>query len=145
MGRGHGGYTVFQSCYKDSGGHKVDDPGSIFVAERYIEQGYESVFRQTHDYRCCDLTIKTSDDSQYIKNIEVKMISSCKPSQIAKRIKDAGGQIKDGDTIALYIHKQTQCMPSVEMVTSAIHEARRKGWLKGPIEVWFRDKTRIEF
>ena len=127
MGRGHGGYTEFQKCYKDSGGHKVDDPGSIFVAERYIEQGYESVFRQTHEYRSCDLTIKTSDDKQLVKNIEVKMIYSDKPSQIAKRIKDAGGQIKESDTIALYIHKHTQCPTSVKMVTSAINEARRKG------------------
>ena len=115
------------------------------IAERYIEEGYESVFRQTHNYRCCDLTIKTSDDTQRIKNIEVKMINSDKSSQIAKRIKDAGGQIKDGDTVALYVHKHTKCSSGVEMVTSAVNEARRKGWVKGPIEVWFRDKTKIQF
>lgn len=145
MGKGYGGYTEKQKFYKDSGGHKVDDPGQIFVAERYIEQGFESVFRQTHNYRCCDLTIKTSDDTQRIKNIEVKMINSDKHSQIAKRIKDAGGQIHDGDTVALYIHKHSQCSASVELVSLAINEARRKGWIKGPIEVWFGDKTTITF
>ena len=48
MGRGRGGYTGYETCYKDSGGHKVTDKGSIFVAERYIDQGYEAVFKQKH-------------------------------------------------------------------------------------------------
>ena len=42
MGRGRGGYTEKQTSYKDSGGHKVTDSGAIFVAERYIDQGYEA-------------------------------------------------------------------------------------------------------
>ena len=45
MGRGQGGYTEKQTTYKDSGGHKVTDQGAVFVAERYIDQGYEAVFR----------------------------------------------------------------------------------------------------
>ncbi len=145
MGRGHGGYTETQLSYQDSGGNKVDDPGTIFVAERYIEMGYESVFRQTHDYRTYDLTIKTSDDTQYVKNIEVKRITSDNPSKIATRIKEASGQIKDGDTIALYLFKHTNSSSGIEFARKGIAEARRKGYIKGPIEVWFNDKTKVDF
>ena len=49
MGRGKGGYTTIQTNYKDSGGRKVTDKGTIFVAERYIDLGYEVVFRQRQD------------------------------------------------------------------------------------------------
>ncbi len=75
MGRGRGGYTGKQVTYRDSGGHKVKDPGSIFVGERYIDMGYEVVFRREH----------------------------------------------------------------------LMAEARRKGFVKGPIEIWFSNKTKIEF
>ena len=57
MGRGRGGYTEKQTSYKDSGGHKVTDPGAIFVAERYIDQGYEAG----------SLTIR-DDDGNLMKN-----------------------------------------------------------------------------
>ena len=71
MGRGRGGYTSYESGYRDSGGNKVADKGSIFVAERYIDQGYESVFRREHQpNKSYDLTIKSSDDSTFVKNIE---------------------------------------------------------------------------
>lgn len=49
MGRGRGGYTKKQPSYRDSGGHKVTDKGAIFVAERYMDEGYEAVFRRKHD------------------------------------------------------------------------------------------------
>ena len=71
MGRGHGGYTDPQPSYKDSGGQKVIDKGAIFVGERYMDLGYETVFRGRRNNPLYDLTIKTSDDTQFVKNIEV--------------------------------------------------------------------------
>ncbi len=149
MGRGHGGYTEISSGhnYKDSGGNKVTDSGAIWVGERYIEQGYETVFRQEHpqQHRQYDLTIKTSDDKQYVKNIEVKQITSENLSNIAKNIHKAGGQIGDGDTVALFFSNRTSSSKNLAFVEQGIAEARRKGYVKGPIEIWFSDKTKYEY
>ena len=94
MGRGNGGFTAKQAVYRDSSGNKVTDKGAIWVAERYIEQGYESVFRRKHDPdKGCDLTIKTSDDENIVKNIEVKKVTSSNPSQMAINIAKARKQI----------------------------------------------------
>ena len=92
MGRGKGGYTAIQTNYKDSGGRKVTDQGSIFVAERYIDMGYEVIFRQRHDEidkKTFELTIKTSDDKDFVKDIEVKKTTTTKSSQLAKNIIEA--------------------------------------------------------
>lgn len=143
MGRGRGGYTEKQTGYKDSGGFKVTDKGAIWVAERYIEDGYESVFRQRHDPETsCDLTIKTSDDTQTIKNIEVKQVTSQNPSKIATHIKEANEQIAPGDAIALYFPNRTYSRESNSFVEQGIAEARRKNYIKGPVEVWFSDKKK---
>ena len=146
MGRGRGGYTEKQPSYKDSGGYKVSDKNAVFVGERYMDQGYEVVFRRRHDPdRGCDLTIKTSDDENIVKNIEVKGVSGNNPSKISTRIADAAGQISDGDTVAIYLpnHKNSQTGRAFAEV--GIAEARRKGLIKGPIEVWFSDKTKITY
>ena len=145
MGRGRGGYITSEQSYKDSGGAKVIDKGAIFVAERYIDLGYESVFRRRKENKFYDLTIKTSDDTQYVKNIEVKTINSNNSSQIAKQIKHAYGQIGDGDTVALFFQHHSNCECANKMANAGIDEARRKGWVRGPIEVWFKDKTKIVF
>lgn len=145
MGRGHGGYTEIQDWYKDSGGKKVIDKGSIFVAEQYIRQGYESVFRQQHDYRTLDLTIKTSDDKEYIKNIEVKSVHGNNASQIASQIDKARGQIREGDTVAIYLPNRCYSQENIDFAKKGVDEARRKGFIKGPIEVWFADKKSISF
>lgn len=92
MGRGKGGYTTIQTNYKDSGGRKVTDKGTIFVAERYIDLGYEVFFRQRHDEidkKNFDLTIKTSDDKDFVIDIEVKKTTTTKSSQLAKNIIEA--------------------------------------------------------
>lgn len=146
MGRGRGGYTEKQISYTDSGGHKVTDKNAIFVAERYIDQGYEVVFRQKHDPdKSLDLTIKSSDDETFIKNIEVKGITSINPSQIASRIRKANDQIAAGDTIAIYLPEYHNDAAGRDFAEKGIAEARRKGLIKGPIEVWFSDKTKIDF
>ncbi len=106
--------------------------------------GYETVFRQRHGEKSLDLTIKTSNDKQIIKHIEVKMVSSDNPSQIAKNIKKAGEQIKNGDTVAIYLPNHTNNNRGLEHARKGIDEARRKGYIKGPVEVWFKDKTKIE-
>ena len=146
MGRGRGGYTEKRVSYTDSGGKKVTDAGSIFVAERYIDEGYEAVFRQTHEPdKTYDLTIKSSDDKNYIKNIEVKQVTSSNPSKIASNIKKANRQISDGDTIAIYLPNHKNSKSGRKFAEEGISEARRKGWIKGPIEVWFSDKTKIDY
>ena len=146
MGRGRGGYTEKKVSYTDSGGKKVTDSGSIFVAERYIDEGYEAVFRQTHaPDKSYDLTIKSSDDTAYIKNIEVKQVISPNPGKIASNIKKADQQISDGDTIAIYLPNHRNNESGRKFADDGIAEARRKGWIKGPIEVWFSDKTKIEY
>ena len=145
MGRGHGGYTEHQASYRDSGGHKVTDKGAIFVAERYMDLGYESVFRQTHENeKTYDLTIKTSDDQEYVKNIEVKRVTSTNPSQIASNIKKAGSQINNGDTVAIVLPNHKNNEIGRNFAREGVDEARRKGFIKGPIEVWFSDKTKID-
>ena len=145
MGRGRGGYTEKQTSYKDSGGIKVTDQGAIFVAERYIDQGYEAVFRQEHDgTKTYDLTIKTSDDKEYVKNIEVKRVTSEKTSQMAKNIREGFAQVGEGGTIAVYLPNHTNCKSSVAFAKEAYAEAKRKGWIIGNVEVWFNDKTKID-
>lgn len=147
MGRGRGGYTEKQTGYKDSGGHKVSDTGAIWVAERYIDMGYESVFRQQHPQigRQYDLTIKTADDHSYVKNIEVKKVTTMNASNITKNIHRASGQISNGDTVALYFEGRKSTADNRSFVSKGIDEARRKGYIKGPVEVWFSDKTKITY
>lgn len=146
MGRGAGGYTEKQASYRDSGGHKVTDSGSIFVGERYIDMGYETVFRQVHDgQKNYDLTIKTSDDLEFVKNIEVKKTTSKNPSQMAKNIKEGFGQVGKDGTVAIYLPNRTNCDSAISYATKAYEEAQRKGWVDGHVEVWFSDKTKIDF
>lgn len=107
-----------------------------------MDAGYEVVFRRKHDPdKGLDLTIKTSDDENFIKNIEVKAVISHRTSGVASNIKTANKQIKTGDTTAIYLpnHRNTQIGRT--FAEAGIAEARRKGYIKGPIEVWFSDKT----
>lgn len=128
MGRGRGGYTEKQVGYKDSGGHKVTDTGSVFIAERYIDQGYEVVFRQEHDGRkTYDLTIKTSDDTAFVKNIEVKQTTSTNPSQMAKNLKEGFEQVGKDGTVAIYLPHRSNCPSAIKYVNEAYAEATRKG------------------
>lgn len=145
MGRGAGGYTEKQTSYKDSGGHKVTDSGAIFVGERYIDMGYETVFRQEHDgQKNYDLTIKTSDDSEFVKNIEVKRVTSENSSKVASNLKKGFIQVGDGGTVAIYLPNRSNCPSAVKFVKEGYAEAQRKGFVKGPVEVWFKDKTKID-
>lgn len=148
MGRGRGGYTSIQLGYKDSGGRKVTDIGTIFVAERYIDMGYESVFRQRHDEsesKTYDLSIKTSDDEKFVKNIEVKQTTSNNPSQLAKNIKEGFEQVGDGGIVAIYLpNRDRKSQDTINFINSGYQEASRKGNVRGFVEVWFDDKVRIE-
>ncbi|MBQ7266719.1 MAG: hypothetical protein IJS61_11595 [Firmicutes bacterium] len=145
MGRGRGGYTEKKSNYIDSGGRKVTDSGSIFVGERYIEAGYETVFRQRHDeieQQTYDLTIKSSDDKDFIKNIEVKRTTSPNPSQLAKNIKEGFEQVGN-DTVAVYLPNHKNNTSGIDYAKSAFAEAKRKGWIHGTVEVWFSDSKKM--
>ncbi len=146
MGRGRGGYTSIQLYYKDSGGRKVTDSGTIFIAERYIDMGYEAVFRQRHDEinaKTYDLSIKTSNDEHFIKNIEVKQTTSNNPSQLAKNIKEGFQQVGEGGTVAIYLpDKQSNSKTTLDFITAGYNEALRKQNVMGTVEVWFDDKTK---
>lgn len=145
MGRGAGGYTEKQTSYRDSGGHKVTDSGAIFVGERYIDMGYETVFRQEHaGQKNYDLTIKTSDDNEFVKNIEVKQTTSKNPPQMAKNIRKGFEQVGEGGTVAVYLPHRTNCDSAIKYAKEAYAEAKRKGWINGSVEVWFSDKTKID-
>lgn len=145
MGRGRGGYSEKQVGYKDSGGKKVTDKGAIFVAERYIEEGYETVFVQEHsEQKNYDLLIKTSDDNKIVKKIEVKQITSENPSQVASNLKKAFRQVGEDGTVAIYLSNHSKTAENIEFVKEGFAEAKRKGYVKGDVEVWFNDKTKIE-
>lgn len=146
MGRGKGGYTTIQTNYKDSGGRKVTDKGTIFVAERYIDLGYEAIFRQRHEeigQKTFDLTIRTSDDKDFIKDIEVKMTTSINPSQLAKNIKKAFRQVGSDGTVAIYLPNRKNSPEVTNYLNAGYQEAKRKISFTGEVEVWFDDKTKI--
>ena len=144
MGRGRGGYTSIQESYKDSGGQKVTDKGAIYIGEKYIKDGYETVFRRRHeqdnnDEKSLDLTIKTSNDKEIVKNIEVKTVTTMNTSNVAKNIGKAKDQIVAGDTVALYCPNRADTPQNRAFIKAGIEEARRKGNIIGPIEVWFNN------
>lgn len=143
MGRGRGGYNSIQASYKDSGGVTVKDQGAIFVAERYIEQGFESVFRQRHNHKTYDLSIKTSNDKEFIRNIEVKAVTSDKSSKLASNIHKAFSQLENAEnpTVAIYLPGHSNCKTAQAFAKQGFAEASRKGWVQGKVEVWFNDKT----
>ena len=149
VGRGRGGYTERQVFYKDTAGRKVIDRGAIFVAERYMDLGFEPVFRcerRKNGARQYDLTIKTSDDLYYIKNIEVKRTTSPNPSQMAKNIKEGFGQFKyySNATVAIYLPQyDSNSVEGRKYIQAGFNEAMRKGHVLGHVEVWFNDKGTI--
>ena len=49
----------------------------------------------------------------------------------------------DGVAIVLANHKNSKA--GRDFANNGIAEARRKGLIKGPIEVWFSDKTKITY
>ena len=75
----------------------------------------------------------------------MKRITSSNPSKIASNIKKANEQIHDGDTIAIVLPGHKNSKTGREFAEAGIAEARRKGLIKGPVEVWFSDKTKIEY
>lgn len=117
-----------------------------FLLQNVTLNGYEAVFRQKHEpNKTYDLTIKTSNDKDFIKNIEVKQITSNNVSKIAPRINEANQQISREDTIAIVLAKHKNDNNGRAFAKAGINEARRKGYIKGKIEVWFSDKTKIVF
>ncbi len=50
-----------------------------------------------------------------------------------------------GDTIAIFLPNHRNSESGRAFAEEGIAEARRKGWIKGPIEVWFSNKTKIEY
>ena len=79
-----------------------------------------------------------------MKNIEVKRTTSKNPSQLANNIKEGFEQVGDGGTVAIYLPGRSKSSQStIEFINNGYQEAVRKGNVKGPVEVWFDDKTRI--
>ena len=63
----------------------------------------------------------------------------------AENINRANGQIQTGDTVAIYLPNHRNDEDARKFVSAGVAEAQRKGYIKGPIEIWFSDKTKIEY
>ena len=87
----------------------------------------------------------SSDDTEFVKNIEVKRVTSSNPSKISSNIEKAGLQISEGEIVAIVLPNHKNNDSGRKFAKAGIDEARRKGFIKGPIEVWFSDKTKIDF
>ena len=92
-----------------------------------------------------NISFSYSKDKDFIKKIEVKQITSNNASKIAARINEANQQISREDTIAIVLAKHKNDNNGRAFAEAGIDEARRKGYIKGKIEVWFSDKTKIVF
>ena len=106
------------------------------------------MFRQSEsEGKHYDLTIKDSNDVEFIKNIEVKKVTSENPSQIAKNIEKAFRQLEGAPngTVALFFEHHTNTQEIRDVIRKGYEEAMRKNNVKGPVEIWFKDKTSITF
>lgn len=142
MGRGRGGYSSKEVSYRDSANRVVKDKGAIFVGEKYIDAGYEVVFRrERQSQKSHDLTIKDSSDTKIIKNIEVKQVVSDNPSKLATNIKNAFEQVKGtkNATVAIYLPYKLNSSSTNEFIQKGFNEALRKNNVHGKIEIWFKD------
>ncbi|MDD3242480.1 MAG: hypothetical protein PHD32_02005 [Eubacteriales bacterium] len=142
MGKGRGGYDSKQVKDTNSRGRKVKDQNSVFVAERYIDQGKVVVFRAERQGKMFDLSIKDIGDSKIERNIEVKGVISDRPSQTAEDIAKGFTQVPEGETAARYDPNRTKT-EAIKLAEAGFAEALRKHTVKGTVEVWFRDKTMI--
>ena len=91
------------------------------------------------------MTIKTADDKSYVKNIEVKKVTTLNASNISKNIHKATTQVGDNGTVALYFEGRKNTATNRDFAHKGVEEARRKGYIKGSVEVWFADKTKIVY
>lgn len=64
---------------------------------------------------------------------------------LAKNIHKASSQLDEGGTVALYFEGRKSTAANKDFVRKGIEEARRKGYIKGPVEVWFSDKTKFDY
>ncbi len=107
-------------------------------------KGYETVFRQEHHgKRTYDLTIKDSNDTKVIKNIEVKKVTSNNPSKISDDIIKGFKQVGIGGTVAIYLENHTKSTGEI-LAKTGYAEAKRKGKVFGSVEIWYKDKTMQE-
>ena len=88
---------------------------------------------------------KSSDDLSFIKNIEVKQTTSPRSSKMASNICKGFVQLHDdyNATVAIYLPNLKNYSTGREYAKKGFEEALRKGWVRGKVEVWFSDKTRI--
>ena len=83
---GYGGSSgrTKDTCYRDTGRHKVTDKNAIEVAEHYIDEGKEVAFLQEKpNTKRPDLLVEKE------LLVEVKGMSSKNPGQVADNIKKA--------------------------------------------------------
>jgi hypothetical protein len=128
---------------------------TVFVTKKPVRtdqevihsSAYEVCFidEQSQDLFYCEDAIVVDIGHSYVKNIEVKKVTTMNASNIAKNIHRASGQISNGDTVALYFEGRKSTADNRSFVSKGVDEARRKGYIKGPVEVWFSDKTKITY
>lgn len=142
MGRGNGGYVEKQDFYRDTAGRKVIDKGAIAVAEAYIDQGKEVVFRRVHEPdQFYDLTIKDPETEEYIKDIEVKTFYSFKANTISAKIENATSQLASSKNpvITLYLPTVTNEIEARCKLHDGIIAAMKH--IQSDVEVLMGDKT----
>ncbi|MCD8295196.1 MAG: hypothetical protein LUE27_08150 [Clostridia bacterium] len=150
MGRGMGGYYAVteDGRYADTKNYKVKDQGAIYVAEKYLDAKYRVVFRHEGDkqgVKTYDLVVKATDRDEILDRVEVKSLATEHPGQIAKEINKGFVKFNNGysGTVELCLSGLSNNAFSRNLVQQGIDYANRKGYIKGPIRVWFSDNSNI--
>ncbi len=135
-------------CYYDTGGHKVKDKNAIEVAEQYMSEGREVLFLQEkQNTKRPDLLV----DRELL--VEVKGISTTNSGQVSKNIKKAFQQIES----ELSHHPENERKPFKVVIVSrhdnfeagfkavreGYQEAKRKGYVTGPVEFWYHGQIYV--
>ena len=134
--------------YEDINGHKIDDKGTIAVAEWYMGQGFNVIFQPEQSgergVKGFDLTLRTSENKEFIRDIEVKRITSVTEENVTKHIKEGFQQVQDGGTVTIYLPRNRQDQRIIRKLQHGFEEANRLGLVKGHVEAFFSDGSRME-
>lgn len=146
---GYGGSSgkAKSNCYFDSGNHKVTDKNAITVGEYFIDNGDYVVFLQERP------PSKRADLSVSGQHIEVKGISSTSTNKIANTIKKAFEQVsaddaryssatnRSGEVVVLSKHGNIRT--AYKAIYGGFRKAKKLGFVKGIVEMWYKDKKLI--
>ena len=133
----------------DTDGNKVKDKNAIEVAEYYLGMGlYVAFLPERPPEKSPDLLV----DFEF--RAEVKGMSSIKPNKISNAIKEAFEQIADewtrypddkpkplGKAIILSRHDSFEI--GFQAFLDGCKDAKRRGYIHGKVEFWFKGEIHI--